>query len=240
MSGQSVSGVKNVYFMRHGRALTNTDYENLNYDEFMNFMLKRHDPALHIERNEITIPVKVDVIYPSSSRRAKESAELIQCHLAHPPIIDDSLEELADEVEFAASILSKGEFEERGGLKGCRDLILERWFNGENVESIEQSIERLNRLRDVLLKSKFSNILIITHGWYLRLVCLCYTNKEISLKNLRSVSRLNYGEVLRESLMYPQNLYSHDYENLVNALLNRRKGVSMPIAITPELSSAKA
>ncbi|MCI0616506.1 histidine phosphatase family protein [bacterium] len=129
MSEQIVMGARNVYFMRHGRALANTDYENLSYNEFMEFLLKKKDPELCREQNEIIVPSKIDVIYPSPSLRARESAELIKNHLVNQPTIDYSLKELIDEVKFSDSIISELEFNERGGWKGCRELIA---YSGEN------------------------------------------------------------------------------------------------------------
>lgn len=203
MSENLSNGTKKVFFMRHGRALMNTDYEKLDYNEFMEFMLKKKDPGLYREQHEIAIPMEIDVIYPSPSQRAKESAELIQRNLANHPHIDHSLGELIDEVKFSESIISENEFKKRKGLKGCRKLVLERWYNGKNVETFQQSISRLNQLRSYLMLSESNNILIITHAWFLRLVYLFYGNKEMTLKNLLSAPRVNYGEVLRESLLYP-------------------------------------
>jgi broad specificity phosphatase PhoE len=196
--------MKKVFFIRHGRVFNNNDYENMNYNEFMNLMLKKVDPKLCKENHGITvIPMEVDVIYPSRSLRAKDSAELIQNHLARHPKIDHSIGSLLDEVEFSETIISEREFMEQGGWEGCRKLVLERWFTGENKETFQQSLARLKALRHFLLKSEFDNILIITHGIFMRVVHLFYSNKQFTLENLLSSPRLNYGEILRESLLYP-------------------------------------
>lgn len=208
---------KKVFFMRHGRALKNTDYETMNYSEFMRFMQKKEDPELCLERHEIkAMPCQIEVIYHSGAQRSIKTAMFIQQCLADPPKIDGTLKELTREVDFSDSIIDEHEFQERGGLRGCRELILKRWHaNQNNAESFEKSVERLKSLQCRINEVEFNNILVITHGWYLRLVHLFYARKPLTLENLLTAPNLKYGEILNESLLYPERFCrdTTDFEN---------------------------
>ena len=77
-------------------------------------------------------------------------------------------------MKFSENIITKKEFKKQNGLEGCRILILERWYNGENVESFQNSLQRVEKLYRFLKETKEKNILIITHGWYLRILELYF------------------------------------------------------------------
>lgn len=213
--------------MRHGRALLNTDYVSMKYDEFMPFILNKVNPPLAQEKKEIETNAiirnhkKIDIIFPSSRLRAQESAEFIKTLLPNSPKVNYKLAELIDEVEFSQAILSESEFNDKGGLRGCRGLIIERWLHGEGAEPFQRTIDRINKLRQYLLESDFSNILIITHGYILRLIHLFYSNRialyyenaEKFREYLLKAPIVNYGEVLEISLHYPER-FCHPFDDI--------------------------
>ena len=188
--------------MRHGRALKNTDYDGLNYEKFMDFMLKRIDPPLTNIHEIKNIPNNIDIIFHSASCRARQTAELIRNRLSPRPELNDSLHHLLEEVKFSEDIISKKEFDEYGGLIGCRDIILKRWVYGENSETFFDSYNRIVNLDKILRELPFKNILLITHGWYLRFIALFYenklnfNNKKQTLENLQQAHIVQYGEIL--------------------------------------------
>lgn len=222
---------KKVFFMRHGRALMSTDYERMNYDEFMRFMRfmrRMEDPSLSLEKKEIETNAiiinreQIDIIFPSSRRRAQESAEFIKTILPNSPKVNYKLAELIDEVEFSEAILSEKEFNDKGGLRGCRGLIIERWLHGEGAEPFQRTIDRINKLRQYLLESGFRNILVITHGFILRLIHLFYSNRIVLyyedrgkfLECLLEAPIVNYGEGLEISLEHPER-FCHPFDDIV-------------------------
>ena len=102
---------KRVIFMRHGYIKNGDEYEKLNYEEFMNHLLKRKNPAL-INSNEYIntlliklskyipflkfnfeswnfkisfIPKNIDVIFHSPSCRAIQTAKFIRQKLNGKP-----------------------------------------------------------------------------------------------------------------------------------------------------------
>lgn len=177
------------------------DYGNLDYQQFMRFLLYEIDPPL-AEDNGINIkklPEELDVIYHSSAKRSIESAKYVQRFFiksGKQPKIENCLKKELDEVRFSKNILSKDEFKEYHGLEGARPIILTRWYEGTNrEETFQDSIIRVERLCNILKKSPDKNILLITHAWYLRLLYMYFKNQEKSLENLRSGECIfKYGE----------------------------------------------
>lgn len=191
------------------------DYGNLDYKQFMRFLLHEIDPPLADNNNGINIqkiPKKIDVIYHSSTKRSIQSAKYIQRHLGNEdkqPRIESCLAEKLDEVRFSKNILSKDEFKEHSGLKGFRAIILRKWYDGINKEeTFQDSISRIEKLCAFLKNNSDKNIILITHGWYLRLLYMYFKNQEKSLKNLKSDECVfKYGESFQVRLR--QNFSPH-------------------------------
>ena len=164
-----------------------------------------------------SLPQKVDIIYTSKSIRTRHTAKLIQKYYANKPnvnkpkIIDTQKMNLA-EVKFSENLLSEEEFNERGGFKGCRSVILERWFDGTNKENIIDSLNRLKRLLNYVLKTPDENILFITHAWYMRIVYMYLNGKPFELENLLQAPIPKYGQ------MYEYTLQLNGESRVVNTL----------------------
>jgi hypothetical protein len=224
---------KNVFFMRHGSCLKDgKTYDDMNYEQFMSYLVNRKDPKLASTNSEGTkkverllvenvplkkvrkffelrkynikkLPKHIDIIYYASNRRAKKTAELIFKYLESTVRIDGSLGHYLDEVKFDKKIISKKEFIDKGGMNGCRPIILERWFRGIHSESFEDSLGRIRKLNDLIQKSPYQNILLITHGIIFRLIYLFYNRQiaidvdgklsEATLERLKMAPRLKYG-----------------------------------------------
>ena len=172
---------------------SNTDYGNLNYQQFMSFLSHVIDPPLAETDNDIDtkeLPEELDVIYHSSSERSLQTANYIRQHYLNrrvQPRIEQTLASKLDEVRFSETIISKKEFIKNGGLTGCRKILLGRWYNGVNkAETFENSISRAEELLDFIKNSPDKNILLITHGWYLRLLFIYFNGINNSLENLES------------------------------------------------------
>lgn len=192
--------------MRHGCAFINTDnYNGLDYDNFMKFLLKRIDPPLLKDYRLIKIPQNIDIIYHSPILRAKQTAELIKKELNNKPVISDKFFHLLDEVKFSENIILRYEFEANGNFNNVtRKIILEKWYRGENEETFEQSLNRIKELDKELENSSFKTIVLITHGWLLRLIYLFYhkksrnnkdvTKNDITLRELLNSHICNYGD----------------------------------------------
>jgi len=194
--------VQKVRKKLHTISESDTDYGNLKYKPFMRFLLHGIDPPLAKRNNEINIkkiPMEIDVIYHSSAMRSIQSAKYIQRHFRNgdkQPRIESCLAKELDEVRFSKNILSKDEFKNHGGLKRVRAIVLRKWYDGINeVETFQDSISRIEKICAFLKNTSDRNILLITHGWYLRLLYMYFKNQEKSLKNLKSRKCIfKYGE----------------------------------------------
>jgi broad specificity phosphatase PhoE len=172
-----------------------------------------------------TLPKQVDVIYCSPSKRARQTAKLIQKNLPNKPKIEYSLQKYLAEVKFSEEILSKEEFNSRGGLKGCRSLIIERWLKGNNKESIQHSLIRLKKLIQHLEDSPYENILLITHSWYLRLVNIFFEGEHPDLRNMISVEIPDYGQ------MFEYNLKINGKSTVTRLLPKSNKNILLDLAL---------
>ena len=192
---------------------SDSDYEKLNYEKFMKLMLHQIDLPLATYDNRIDIeklPKDIELIYHSTAKRSEETATFVRDALGGEPIFERRCPELVAEVQFSDDIVSPIEFKKRDGLSGCRELILERWYRGINLETFEDSYERAQKLYLYLLNRSEKTILVVTHGWYLRLLKLFFRNStpiscdEISYDELVKVKPPAYGEYFRVNLQSPQ------------------------------------
>lgn len=183
-----------------------SDYKDFGYQKFMTFLLHEVDPPLSKKDNRIrmkSIPKEIDVIYCSSAKRSIEMAMLIKETLEKrgyksPRIAYDLKEELA-EVKFSKDVLTLKEFKRYGGLVGCRTAILRKWYYGKNqAETFQDSIKRAEKLCQFLKNNRETNMILVTHGWYLRLLKMYFMGEKKNLANLRSRDKiLKYGRSFR-------------------------------------------
>lgn len=210
MSGEKLTN-RRLIFMRHGRAEKDWDYENLPYEALIKLMVNGVDDGLDVkffDRYEFSKLGKIDIIFHSNSKRASETAMFLHQCLPGCPQYNSRFKKDLAEISFSEKCLTREEFECNGGNFNdkCRVLLLSKWYNikkDTGVESFNVSKSRLETLTDNLSKldPKYQNILIITHGWFLRLIYLYY-NGDLSLKKngtyerLLAAPRLDYGEFL--------------------------------------------
>lgn len=205
-SNGGVETVKQVTIMRHGP--TEMNYYDLSYNDFMDLMLHKKDPKLKndpcVDLSEL--PNDIEIIFHSPAQRSLQTANIARDTHNHSAIISKECDSLIAEVKFSRKILSKNEYESNGGLKGCREIILERWFDGENVESFQASWERAKKLHQFLLNRQETNILIITHGWYLRLLKLLFESNisdpnQVTVDRLKSMTPPRHCEFFKAELL---------------------------------------
>jgi len=201
MNAKIEYGTKKLYFMRHGRAEgTNSNFENIKFEYFMSLMKGTENPPLVRENHNIVLPFpyKIDVIYPSLSRRAIETAQLIQASMPARPLISKEFASLLAEVKFLDGIVSESEFKPDGGFDGIRSTVLERWFHGKYTsENFYESMSRVQRIFAKLTGISFGNVLFVTHGLYLRAIYLYLTEQSITLENILKSPLVSYGNFLK-------------------------------------------
>lgn len=257
MQEKEKTETKKVFIMRHGYIDGGDEYEKLSYEDFMLHLLKSLNPKLINSINYIDailiklskfipffkgnfdsgeykicfIPQDIDVIFHSPSCRAIQTAKFIRKKLYNQPRIDSSLKQYLAEIKFSENILNKDEFERNNGWKGCRQIVLKRWFKGENKESFLDSYERLKKLDEYIKKCPYKNILLVTHGMYLRLIYLFYLQQlnidengnlirdEETLEKLLRAPRLKCGGMLEYEFNGKSSLIkSHSEQNKVDVV----------------------
>ena len=145
------------------------------------------------------------MIYHSPAKRSIQTAVVIQERLAKKghkkPRISDALQSELTEVKFSKDIISKQEFKKYGGLEGCREIILKKWYDGNNIETFQDSIERVKRLCDFLKNENDKHVLVITHGWYIRLLYMYFKNRRNEFFNLVNTDDIDkYGKYFHITL----------------------------------------
>lgn len=158
-----------VWFLRHGRPRFN--YKTDRYDDFMEMLCNGFSKPLvtHPDINFKSLPKQVDFVGYSQFTRAFETAELL-----HNKLGVKHMEEIPslNEVRFDKDIISENEFK---SLEQIRPKILERWYNYENkAESFYDSLARVKEIESFLSKRSENTIILITHGWFLRVLDLYF------------------------------------------------------------------
>jgi broad specificity phosphatase PhoE len=183
-----------VWFLRHGK--TPFDYENSSYDEFREMLCNGHDTPLLKEHriNFKTLPDRVEFVAYSPAKRAVDTAEVLRNKLGVK-----TMEEwkLLREVELDCNIILKNEYT---SLAGSREDILERWYNGSNkAEKFEDSLERVKKIETFLSERQEKTIILVTHGWFLRLLEIYFVqgkHTDITLDDLLEVQPVPLGHCI--------------------------------------------
>jgi broad specificity phosphatase PhoE len=193
MSSLRLNTKKQVWFFRHGR--TDFDYENCSYNDFIEMLqdgshvpLIEGDSGINLEG----LPRNIGLICHSPARRAVDTAEMLKGYLNVEKVI---MLDFLHEVKFDKTIIQEHEFT---SLKDSRLPILTRWFNNQNeVESFEDSLKRVKQIELFLQNRREKNILLITHGWFLRLLDIYFIQgkeKNITLSDLLDVKPMALGQ----------------------------------------------
>jgi broad specificity phosphatase PhoE len=156
-----------VWFLRHGK--TSFNYEDSTYDDFIEMLcdgfstplVEKDDPGIHLK----SLPQQVDLVCYSPFRRAFETAQVLRSQL-HVKSMEE--QEFLREVGFDRDIILPNEYV---SLAENRKDILERWFEGKNTtETFEASLQRAREIESFIGKQQVKTIILVTHGWFLRLL----------------------------------------------------------------------
>ena len=207
---------KHIFLMRHGRPDFN--YENCTYDELMDMLNNGRDKPLAKEHNINfdSFPQHVDLVCYSSYKRARQTAEELKKHLNVKALVEL---DLLDEVRFDRGILRK---EEYSSIKDSRETILTRWFDDKNqIERFDESTKRVKAIESFLYRRKEKYIIVVTHGWLLRLLEFHFAHgkcEDIRLDELLRMKPMPLGGHIRVALKrknvfkklssYPQTVLS--------------------------------
>jgi broad specificity phosphatase PhoE len=108
--------------------------------------------------------------------------------------------ELLREVRFDRDVILRQEYT---SLAENRKDILERWYDGRNKkETVENSLERVRKIESFLSERREKTIILITHGWFLRLLDLYFVqgNHTPTLDDLLNASPVSLGHCIRATI----------------------------------------
>jgi broad specificity phosphatase PhoE len=182
-----------VWFLRHGK--TSFNYEDSSYDDFIKMLCNGFStPLVEVEDPGIdlaSLPQQVDLVCYSPFRRAFETAQLLRSHLSVKSMEE---QEFLREVGFDRDIILP---EEYVSLAENRKDILERWFGGQNkTEPFEASLQRAREIESFIRKQHVNTIIMVTHGWFLRLLEVYFLqgrHTEITLDNILNTDPVPLG-----------------------------------------------
>lgn len=187
-----------VWFLRHGK--TPFNYENSNYDDFIEMLCNGHstplsqEPEIHFE----SLPKRVDLVCYSPFTRARETAELLR---NKPTVKLIEERKFLREVEFDRDIILRQEYT---SLAENRKDILERWHDGRNkTESFDASLERVRAIESFLSERKEKKVILVTHGWFLRLLEVYFLKGkrvDITPKDLLEVKPVELGHCFKATV----------------------------------------
>jgi len=223
------SKVKHVWFMRHGQTIFNP--ENCTYDEFIEALSNGYHTPLH-ENHGIdfaSLPQNVELICHSPALRAKDTAKKLQEHLKVGSV--ERLD-LLREVRFDKNLISRSEYK---FLKRTRPPILKRWFSNENrAESFKDSMARVKEIEKFIQNRQEKTIIIVTHGWFLRLLELYFVKgkreKDITLSDLLNIKPIGLADFVEAPIKFRNGVASKTH--LADAI-SQKKSISN---LTPQLN----
>ena len=185
-----------VWFLRNGKPLF--DYGTREYDDFVDMLSNGHKVSL-AENPEIdfeSLPKQADFIGYSPITRAAQTANILQPRLN---VRSTSMIEmvLLSEVKFDRDIIKRHEFT---SLAESRKDILERWYDGRNkAETFEDSLTRVKEIELFLSERQEKTIILITHGWFLRLLDVYFVKgkgTDITLDDILNANLVPLGHCI--------------------------------------------
>jgi broad specificity phosphatase PhoE len=198
MTMNNISADIQVWFLRHGK--THFDYENSNYDDFIEMLCNGHKTPL-AEDHGIdfeSLPKQVDLVCHSPLIRAFQTAGELALELDLKSMQEL---ELLQEVRFDWDIIERWEYK---SLAESRKVILQRWFDGKNkAETFEDSLTRVREIETFLSERQERTIILITHGWFLRLLEVYFVQGKhtgITLEDILAVRPVPLGHCFKTQL----------------------------------------
>ncbi len=189
-----------VWFLRHGK--TSFCYENSKYDDFIQMLcnpdklLLAEDPGIDFK----SLPKQADFIGYSPTRRAIQTGEFLRHKL---DIKQMKKLDFLREVRFDVDLIQRREFV---SLATSRKDILERWYYGLNkAETFEDSFVRVKEIESFLKKRQEKTIILVTHGWFLRLLEIYFVqgkHTNITYNDLLEVLPVPLGHCIKATVAH--------------------------------------
>ncbi len=173
-----------IYFVRHGQTKYNILHVHQPEDaELSELGIKQ---AKILAKRLSKIPI--DIIYSSSMRRAKQTAEIINKSLKKKLIYSDFLKEIKGPSEFLGKRTDSSEVYKINKIRNLHEND-PSWHYSDEENFIEFK-ERIKKFFNVLSKTKKENILVVTHGGPIKMMIFLIMGDEFAPQTFYKFSDL--------------------------------------------------
>lgn len=192
----------NITFLRHGKLLPPFDnYDVLSLSQLSALSLQTVDPPVDLALLDSLIPFdsllpEYQAIFHSPSLRARQTAQYV-ADKKKIPLCTESKE--IREILFDPADFVTEKIYADVGLQSVRDGLFAALENNTNMETVLMIEKRLQRFFAELQQSGYSSVLVVTHGFLLRIIELLTLKKykkatAFSAADLASVTNYSYGK----------------------------------------------
>lgn len=170
--------MKKIIFIRHSELeYPYNDYSRLTFRQICNLATGRIEPNISLESQEMLLEKftvnqlrSFDLIFCSHSKRAKQTARSV-IKLTGRQIEIKETKSLSEIFFDPAALITEEEFLEYG-ITAIRKSLFRGMENGTGAETLRQVLNRVQKLKNELTGLPHSNILCITHSFYMRILRL--------------------------------------------------------------------
>lgn len=191
----------NITFLRHGKLLPPFDnYDSLSLSDLSALSLQTVDPPVDLALLDSLVPFDsllpdYQAVFHSPSLRAKQTAHYVADKKKIPVrfMSEDIREILFD----SAQLISETSYAKMG-MQGIRNGLFQALENDTNKETILMIQKRLHRFFSLLQQRGYSSVLVVTHGFLLRIIELLTLEKykkatAFTVADLASATNYSYG-----------------------------------------------
>ncbi len=152
--------MKKIYFVRHGESISNTGDVRIGMDAELS---KKGIEQAKVIAERCT-QLGIDLVVTSTMKRSKETAEIINGVLQKPIESSDLFVERKVPTEFSG-VSEEAWNKIRKEIKG---YFYTKGFRHSDEENFEDIMVRCKQGREYLVSKTENNILVVTHGSFLR------------------------------------------------------------------------
>ena len=187
-----------ITFVRHGSLKPPYhDYNQLSLNDLTKLALQKVEPDVDAEELKKRVQLnelkksKFEVIFTSPSKRARQTAKIMAKLLSITDIKEAA--ELREIIFNPKKLVDKNEYKKRG-LQSVREGLFSAIEEGTNIEKTPEILHRVLMFKKRMKKSHYSSVLVITHGFFLRIVDLHLHNPRhiLNAKSLNAATNYDY------------------------------------------------
>lgn len=186
-----------ITFLRHGPLLEPFDnYNELSLHELSQLAKQEIDPSVDTSKISVGksaenyLLKKYDVLYVSESQRTSDTATELLKTISLPPKI--KLQELNEIVFDPSKLVTEKEYDKEK-LSVIRKRLFKALVDDTNIESGKKVAQRIQKLDRVLKENQADNVLVITHGFFMRYLDIFYRQKSQDFSEVALNQAINYN-----------------------------------------------